>query len=109
MIPRVPPEATVPKEKGFEYPSLTRAGYMTAPMARSVTGDEPDMAANTAHDNIVATAMPPGIGEVNDFITFMSRWAMAPRVITLPHRINSGNARNTSLLMVTYIGMILKL
>ena len=38
------------------------AGYITAPIASMVTIDEPEMAANTAHERMVATASPPGIG-----------------------------------------------
>ena len=45
----------------------------------------------------MATASPPGSGFVSAARMRISRWAMEPRVITLPHRMNSGIDRITSL------------
>lgn len=40
------------------------AGYMIAPTASNVTGEEPDIAANTAQKMIAVTAKPPSRGDV---------------------------------------------
>ena len=72
------------------------AGYITEPMASMVTMDEPLMAANAAHDMTQAMPMPPGMGEVMVVMKPMSRWAIEPRDITLPARMNSGMDSSTS-------------
>ena len=60
---------------------------MTDPTARSVTVPDPEMAANSAQDSTVATASPPGTGDVASRITVMRRSAMSPRVMRLPARM----------------------
>ena len=79
------------------------AGYITAPIASMVTIEEPEMAANTAHERMVATAIPPGIGFVSVDRMRISRCAMEPRVMTLPHRMKSGIDRITSLSSPTHM------
>ncbi len=61
-----------------------------------VTIDDPEIAENTAHLRIVATARPPGTGRVSSTTTAISRPAIEPRLITDPTRMNSGTARMTS-------------
>jgi len=77
-------------------------------MASIVTIDEPEMAANTAHDSTQATAMPPGRGFVTEPRMRISRCAIEPRVITLPHRMNSGIDRITSLSRPTHMSSMMK-
>ena len=58
------------------------AGYITVPIASMVTIEEPEMAANTAQERMVATARPPGNGLVMAARMRISRCAIEPRVIT---------------------------
>ena len=73
------------------------------PTASSVTGDEPEMAANMAQDRMVATARPPGSHWVRTRMTSISRSAIEPRVITLPAAMNMGIASRTSLLRLPHM------
>jgi hypothetical protein len=93
----VPAEVSAPSEKDLEYPSFSIAGYMIAPTANMVTGEEPEIAANTAQDSIAATARPPGKGAVRTRIISISLAATDPWVITPPHKINSGIGSRISL------------
>ena len=83
------------------------AGYITVPIASMVTIEEPEMAANTAQERIVATAIPPGSGRVTAERMRMSRWAMEPRVITLPHRMKRGIDKITSLSSPTHMSSMM--
>ena len=83
------------------------AGYITVPIASMVTIEEPEMAANTAQERMVATAMPPGSGLVMADRMRMSRCAMEPRVITAPHRMKSGIDRITSLSRPTHMSSMM--
>ena len=62
-----------------------------------VTIEEPEIAANTEQASTQATAMPPGTGRVMAASMSIRRWAIEPRVMTLPHRMNSGMERISSL------------
>ena len=83
------------------------AGYITVPIASMVTIDEPEMAANTAQERMVATASPPGSGLVSAERMRISRCAIEPRVMTLPHRMNSGIDRITSLSRPTHMSSMM--
>lgn len=73
------------------------------PTANKVTGEEPEIAAKTAQDNIVATASPPGKGLVMLTARSISRFAMAPRVITFPANKNIGIASSKELSKLIHI------
>ena len=58
--PKDPADVASPIEKRSSYPDFTRAGIMTVPMATTVAGLEPEIAAKKRHARVVATANPPG-------------------------------------------------
>ena len=107
MIPSVPPAMIAPSVKLLSYPAFSMAGYMTVPIASIVTIDEPDIAAKTAHERMVATASPPGSGLVTDETTAIRRSAIEPRDITPPHRMKSGIERITSLSRPTHMSSMM--
>ena len=83
------------------------AGYMTEPTASIVTIDEPEMAAKMAQLRMQATAMPPGSGRVTADRMRIRRLAVVPLVITLPHRMNRGIDRMTSLSSPTHMSSMM--
>ncbi len=71
---------------------------MTDPTANKVTVEEPDIAANSAQDNTVAMAKPPGTGAVTTRISRIRRLAIVPWDMMLPAKRYSGIDNSTSLL-----------
>ena len=72
-------------------------------MASIVTMDEPEIAAKMPQLRMVATARPPGRVRVSEATMRIRRLAVLPRVITLPHRMNSGIDRISSLSSATHM------
>ena len=97
MIPNVPPVERTPEASFLEYPASTRAGYIKDPIAIRVTGDEPEIAANTAQDRTAESPSPPGIPAVKDFAKLINLWEMLPFVMICPARMKSGIANKISL------------
>ena len=58
-IPSEPEVVMTPAPNRFGKPCATMAGRMTEPIATTVAGDEPEMAANKAQASTAANARPP--------------------------------------------------
>src|SRR5258708_19191356 len=58
-IPSEPDVVMTPAPKRFGNPCATMAGRITDPIATTVAGDEPEMAANNAQASTAASAKPP--------------------------------------------------
>src|SRR3954449_8336708 len=58
-IPSEPEVVITPAPKRFGNPCATIAGRITEPIATTVAGDEPEMAANSAHATTPDKARPP--------------------------------------------------
>ena len=106
MMPNVPADVTAPRAKRREYPDCVSAGYITAPTASRVAGDEPDMAANSAQLRIVAKPRPPGIHSVAARTISIRRSAIEPRLIRAPAMMNIGIASRTSLSIAVQMSSI---
>ena len=65
------------------------------------------MAAKIEQDNTQATARPPGNGRVTAANRSINRCAIDPRVMTLPHRMNNGIDRISSLSSPIHISSII--
>ncbi len=72
-------------------------------MASMVTMLEPEMAAKMPQLRIAAMPSPPGSGCVSAAMMRISRLAVEPSVMTLPHRMNSGIDRISSLSSATHM------
>ena len=107
MMPSVPPDMMVPSANLLSYPAARMAGYITVPMASMVTMLEPEIAAKMPQLKIAATASPPGRGRVRAAMMAISRLAVEPCVITLPHRIKSGIDRMSSLSSPTHMSSMM--
>ena len=57
--PMIPAQATMVAENTLPYPRSTMAGMLIMPMAATVAGPEPLMAAKNMQVRMVAMAMPP--------------------------------------------------
>ena len=69
---------------------------MMLPMATTVTGELPEIAAKNTQPATADTANPPGIQENVAFITLTSRRANEPWVINSPATTKNGIASRTS-------------
>ena len=58
-MPSAPDVAITPAPKRFGYPCLTIAGSRMEPIATTVAGEEPEMAANSAQATTAARPNPP--------------------------------------------------
>ncbi len=58
-MPSVPPDAVMPPANAGEYPWRTIAGIMIEPIAATVGGPEPEIAAKNMHASTVTMARPP--------------------------------------------------
>src|SRR5664279_2351985 len=58
-MPREPEVVMTPAPKRFGKPCATIAGRITEPIATTVAGDEPEIAANSAQASTAASASPP--------------------------------------------------
>ncbi len=58
-IPNAPPDAATADEKPFPYPLSIIAGIITEPIAATVAGPDPEIAAKKAQAAIVTVANPP--------------------------------------------------
>jgi len=96
-MPKEPEEVRRPMEKRSPYPSLMRAGIIILPMAMTVAGEEPDMAAKNMHAITPAMASPPVNLPTHSFMTLMSLLEIAPSAIILPARMKNGTPRRTKL------------
>jgi hypothetical protein len=96
-IPREPDEVSSPIEKRSPYPSLIRAGIIILPMAITVAGEDPDIAAKNIQAMTDAMARPPVNLPTKSFITPTSRSEIAPSAIILPARMKNGTPRSTKL------------
>ena len=66
------------------------------PMAMTVTGADPEMAAKKRQAMMVAIISPPGRKPTKDLAKLISRSAMEPAVMMEPARMKRGIARSTS-------------
>jgi hypothetical protein len=74
-----------------------RAGIIILPMAITVAGEEPEMAAKNIHAITDAIARPPVNLPTKSFITLTNLPEIAPSAMILPARIKNGTPRRTKL------------
>ena len=74
-----------------------RAGIMMLPMATTVAGEDPEMAAKKMQAITDAMASPPLNLPTKSFITFTSLAEMAPSAMMFPARMKKGTPRSTKL------------
>ena len=70
---------------------------MMLPIAITVAGDDPEMAAKTMHVKTDARARPPVNLPTKSFITPTKRSEIAPSAIMLPASMKKGTPRSTKL------------
>ncbi len=96
-IPRAPDEVTSPIENLSPYPSRIRAGNIILPIATTVAGEDPEIAAKKRQAITVAIASPPLKRPTKSFITFTIRVEIAPSAMMLPAKIKNGTPKSTKL------------
>ena len=96
-IPSDPDTVINPRENFSPYPALIRAGIMMEPMATTVAGEEPEMAAKKMQARMPAMASPPGNQPTRALTKAMSFLAIPPRVMMSPARMKKGMARSINL------------
>ena len=93
-IPRVPPAASVPRNRRLSYPYFSSWGMATVPMVAAVAALDPDVAANRAQAPTLECIRPPG-SQLTHWVTAeYMRSAMPARSRISPSRMNSGTVRN---------------
>jgi len=65
---------------------------MIEPTATTVAGEEPDTAANNAHESNAAIASPPRKWPTSAFANAIMRFATPPVVMSAPARMKNGIA-----------------
>jgi hypothetical protein len=70
---------------------------MIVPIAITVAGDEPEIAANKIQAMTEAMARPPLNPPTKSFMIFTSRSEIAPSAMMLPARIKKGTPNSTKL------------
>ena len=91
-MPSEPAAVTTPTENFSSYLAFIRAGIMIEPIAATVAGEEPEIAAKNAHAAVAAIARPPGSGPKMSVATRISFFDRPPAVMMLPDSTNIGIA-----------------
>ncbi len=91
-MPSAPEVVMTPAPKRFGKPCWTIAGRMIAPIATTVAGDEPEMAANSAQAITPARPRPPYQWPIIEVANAIMRRATPPWVRKLPARMKNGIA-----------------
>ena len=91
-MPSEPAAVTIPTENFSSYFAFIRAGIMIEPIAATVAGDDPEIAAKNAHAAVAAIARPPGSRPKKSVATRISFFERPPAVMMLPERTKSGIA-----------------
>ena len=92
MTPRQPEAAISATAKGLSYPCSIMAGTMTAPMAATVAGPEPEMAPKNIQVMTVTTAKPPVMCPTAAEPRLARRLLSPPPSISPPARMKKGMA-----------------
>ena len=92
-IPKDPAEAVSAPAKCLSYPLLTIAGTIIDPIAATVAGEDPEMAAKNIHERTVTIPNPPSTLPITLIAKLTMRLDIPPDSIRKPARINSGIAR----------------
>ncbi len=98
MLPEV---ATTPTAKRLSYPAAIIPGIMMDPIATTVAGEDPEMAAKNMQATTVAMASPPGIQPTAALAKSTSRWDTPPVVRKCAERMKKGIARSVVCSMVS--------
>ena len=91
-MPSAPEVVITPAPNRFGKPCFTIAGSMIEPIATTVAGDEPDMAANSAQAITPASPSPPYQWPTIEVAKWIMRRATPPWVRKLPARMKNGIA-----------------
>ena len=92
-----PGEVSSPMAWSSSNPALTNAGYIMPPIAMTVTGEEPLIAAKSTQPPMAAIARPPGIQSVKAVAREINRLAIPPLVMIAPLTTKNGIAKRTAL------------
>src|SRR3954466_7356317 len=91
-IPSAPEVATPPARKRLGKPCASMAGRMIEPIATTVAGDEPEIAAKNAQATTPARPRPPYQCPTIEVANAIIRRATPPWVRKLPAKIKNGIA-----------------
>src|SRR5699024_9231527 len=92
MTPMEPAAAVTPEENPLAYLLAIIAGIMKLPMAATVAGPDPAIAAKNIQATIVTSDRPPVIQPTSAVARSKSRFEIPPRPINIPARIKNGIA-----------------
>jgi len=92
ITPIEPAAADNAAAKPAEYPFLFMAGIINVPIADTVAGPEPDIAAKIMHDKVVTMARPPMINPTRLSAKERILFDIPPCSIKFPARIKNGIA-----------------
>ena len=92
MMPRVPPADEMAPAKPGVYRWRTMAGIMIDPMAATVGGPEPEIAAKNMHASTVTMARPPYVRPMMGMKMATIRFESPPCSMIPPARMNKGMA-----------------
>ena len=92
MTPMAPATDISAAAKGLLYPAFTISGIMMPPMAATVAGPEPEMAAKSMQVRMATMASPPVKLPRSELQKLISRREMPPPSMRLPATMNSGMA-----------------
>ncbi len=98
-MPSEPDVVMTPAPKRFGNPCATIAGKTTEPIATTVAGEEPEIAANNAQATTEASARPPYQWPTIAVANAIMRRATPPWVRKLPARMKNGIAMISKLSM----------
>src|SRR5487761_2012704 len=91
-MPSAPDVVMMPAPNFFGKPALTIAGNRIEPIATTVAGEEPEIAANKAHASTPERPRPPYRWPTIDEANLIMRFATPPWVRKLPARMKNGIA-----------------
>ena len=91
-MPSAPEVVITPAPKRLGKPCCTIAGRMIAPIATTVAGDDPEIAANSAQAITPASPRPPYQCPISEVANAIMRRATPPWVRKFPARMKNGIA-----------------
>ena len=92
MMPSVPPVDDAAAANERSYPTLIIAGIISVPIAATVAGPEPDIAAKNMQARIVTHAKPPVTCPINADAKSTRRCERPPYSIKYPASTKNGTA-----------------
>jgi len=92
MTPIVPAAAEIAVANPASYPFSFMAGIIKEPIAETVAGPEPEIAAKNIQANTVTMAKPPVMKPTKLSARFTRRFDMPPCNIRAPAKIKNGIA-----------------